>query len=385
MLHGPLFEGLILQDQSLATELVLGVLRHQRVLDAMIERSLSRPVDKLDPEVLIALRLGAYQMRYLDRIPDRAAVSESVNLVKHGPKRSASGLVNAALRNLSARPPLEIEAELAVPSWMFARWERNFDRDAAMRISAASRERPDTYLRLSEQTDLDALVRRLEREGLETHPTEIPTARRLQSGRIEKTLSWVEGLVRIQDISAQLVVPLLDMNNEQRLLDLCAAPGGKTAQAASIRGSSRGIVAADIYAHRLRKMRQLVSDSFDLVVLDAEQALPFRQSFDRILIDAPCSGTGTLARNPDLKWRIEAEDLPALAQRQRHILANALDALSPNGLAVYATCSLEPEENIEVVNAVLAEKPGWRIGQRLERLPGRDDGDGFFAVQILRA
>ncbi len=132
-------------------------------------------------------------------------------------------------------------------------------------------------------------------------------------------------------------------------------------------------------------MRQLVSDSFDLVVLDAERGLPFQASFDRVLVDAPCSGTGTLARNPDLTWRLQASDLPALAKRQRRILTAALNALAPNGIVVYATCSVEPEENVDVVQAVLAENPGWRIGRQLERLPGRNAGDGFFAVQIVAA
>jgi 16S rRNA (cytosine967-C5)-methyltransferase len=191
--------------------------------------------------------------------------------------------------------------------------------------------------------------------------------------------------VRIQDLGAQMIVPLLELTAEHRLLDVCAAPGGKAAQAAAIRGMAKGIVAGDRHLHRLRVLRQLSAEPFDLVALDAEQSLPFQQKFDRVLVDAPCSGTGTLARNPDLKWRLKPDDITDLVGRQQRILANALAALAPDGIAVYATCSIEPEENRWVVEAVLAANPGWRVARTLDRLPGRDVGDGFFAAQIVAA
>lgn len=383
MIHGPLFSDLSAQDRGLATEIVLGTLRRRGVLDAMLSAAISRPLTKLDTEVLTALRLGAYQMRYLDRIPDRAAVSESVELVKRGPKRSAAGLVNAALRKLPARPAPEIEAGEALPPWLSERWQRNYGTDAAEKMVVASTTHPTSYLRLSSQTDVQTLVEQLASEGVVSESTQLATARRLVSGRVEQTTCWQEGLVRVQDLGAQYIAPMLELEPHHRLLDLCAAPGGKTAHAASIKGTSTGIIACDLHAHRLRTMRQLGSDTFDLVVLNAEQGLPFRSKFDRVLVDAPCSGTGTLARNPDIIWKLQPADLPALAELQQRLLTNALTALSPGGIAVYATCSVEPEENTEIVEAVLADSPGWKVGQRLDRLPGRDAGDGFFAVQIV--
>jgi 16S rRNA (cytosine967-C5)-methyltransferase len=383
MINGPLFFDLSSQDRGLATEIVLGTLRHRGVLDALLSRSISRPLAKLDTEVLTALRLGAYQMRYLDRIPDRAAVSESVELIKHSPKRSAAGLVNAALRKLPERQTPEFEIEQALPVWLRERWQRVYGLHGARQMATASSSHPATYLRLSVEVDEQQLLERLDSEGLTTEATELPTARKLISGRVEQTACWREGLVRVQDLGAQYIVPLLELEPQHRLLDLCAAPGGKSAHAASVRGSAAGIVACDVYVHRLRTMRHLVSDTFDLVALDAEHGLPFRPLFDRVLVDVPCSGTGTLARNPDLTWKLQPEDLTALVARQRRILSTALGALAPSGIAVYATCSVEPEENIEVVEAVLSETPGWKIGQRLDRLPGRDAGDGFFAVQIV--
>ena len=385
MLHGRLFESLSPRDSSLATEIVLGTLRQQQALDALLEQALGRPLSKLDAEVLIALRLGAYQMRYLDRIPERAAVSESVELIKQGRKRSAAGLVNAALRKLPQRPPPEVELKLAAPDWLERRWERHYGAEEAGSIAAACLERPATYLRLAPTLEPEELARRLKAEGVETEPTESPSTLKVLSGAVEQTACWKEGLVRIQDLGAQMIVPLLELNAEHSLLDLCAAPGGKSAQAAAIRGSSRGIVACDRHLHRLRILRQLSAEPFDLVALDAEQSLPFQRKFDRVLVDVPCSGTGTLARNPDLKWRLRPEDLPLLVNRQKRILANALNSLEPDGIAVYATCSLEPEENMAVVEAVLAANPGWRVLKRLDRLPGRDAGDGFFAAQIVAA
>jgi 16S rRNA (cytosine967-C5)-methyltransferase len=385
LLHGRLFESLSPRDSGLATEIILGTLRQRQVLDSLLGQALGRPLSKLDAEVLTALRLGAYQMRYLDRIPERAAVSESVELIKQGRKRSAAGLVNAALRKLPQRPAPDVERKLAAPAWLAARWKQHYGPEHAARIAAASIERPATYLRLSPAVEPEALARRLEEEGIETTRTELPSARQVVSGAVEQAQCWRDGLVRIQDLGAQMIVPLLEVTAQHRLLDLCAAPGGKSAQAAAIRGTAQGIVACDRHLHRLRILRQLSAEPFDLVALNAEQSLPFRCKFDRVLVDAPCSGTGTLARNPDLKWRLQPADIGDLAARQQQILANALASLAPDGIAVYATCSIEPEENMAVVEAVLTANPGWRVSKRLDRLPGRDAGDGFFAAQIIAA
>ena len=310
------------RDAGLASEIVFGCLRYQAQLDYLIARRVPRAPE---PEVQIALRMGIYQLRYLDRIPPHAAVGESVELVKSLGRAPAAGLVNAILRKTDRTPvPWPDRATaLSMPAWLLERWDRRFGRETADRIASA-------FL-----------------QPAETH---------------------IASTGRVQDIGAQSIVPLLDLHPGHTFLDLCAAPGNKTAQA--IEQGVRAI-ACDIYLHRLKQMRDL---NCSLVVLDGTQPLPFRSKFDRILIDAPCSGTGTLGRNPEIKWRLKPSDLPDLHARQVALVRQALQHLCPGGRLVYSTCSLEKEEN----ELVILEIPGdW---QTSERLPGLNAGDGFFAA-----
>ena len=323
------------RDAALAETLVFGCLRYQSQLDFLIDHFAGRSNRKLDLEVRIALRLGIFQLRYLDRIPAHAAVAESVELVKSARKRSAAGFVNALLRNVlretkstPANWP-DRATELSLPSWMLERWESRYGTVAAHGIAAAALAEPAAY----------------------TNPA---TGRR-------------------QDIGAQSIVPLLQIEPGMTMLDLCAAPGNKTAQALAAGGR---VTACDRYLRRLAE----VPAEAARVVLDATEALPFSTRlkdarFDRILIDAPCSGTGTLARNPEIKWRLRPADLLVFQARQRKIIERALPHLRSGGLLVYATCSLEPEENEAVIQ-------GFRVVATLSRIPGRDPGDGFFAASI---
>jgi 16S rRNA (cytosine967-C5)-methyltransferase len=311
------------RDAGLAEEIVFGVLRHQAQLDYLIRR-LAKGVE--DAEVLIALRMGIYQLRYLDRIPPHAAVGESVDLVKRARKLSASGLVNAVLRRVNRDPVAwpDPATELSCPRWLLARWEKQFGVDVAAGIAKAALERPQEYRRGE----------------------------------------------RIMDIGAQSIVPLLELKPGDRVLDLCAAPGNKTLQIAE---TCAGVVACDAEWRRLRQVPVT-----DRVVLNAMEPLPFGRVFDKVLVDAPCSGTGTLGRNPEIKWRLKPVDLTRQQQRQKQILASALRVLKPNGRLVYATCSLEVEENEDVVRTFGARKTVYR-------LPGRDEGDGFFAAVFSSA
>jgi len=315
------------RDAGLASEIVFGTLRYRAQIDYLIEHYSGRR-QRLDPEVRAALRMGIYQLRYLERVPPHAAVTESVELVKRAHKRSAAGLVNAVLRKVNrdevAWPSREIE--LSCPEWLLARWEARFGAEAAAGIARAALCEPEKY----------------------TH------------------------LGRIQDIGSQSIVPLLEPAPGQSILDLCAAPGNKTAQA--LEAGAR-VTACDLHFHRLVHLKPLAAD---LVVLDGTRPLPFNRPFDRILVDAPCSGTGTLGRNPEIKWRLRSEDLADLHRRQAALLANALAVLAPGGTLVYSTCSLEPEENQAVVDEVAPE----RVAGALLRLPGRDPGDGFEARVI---
>jgi len=336
----------------LASEIALGALRFQSQLDFLIERYSGRPPARLDAEVRIALRMGIYQLRYLERVPPHAAIHESVELTKHARKRSAAGLVNAVLRKVDRQPVAwpSREIELAHPAWLLERWDRQFGPDAATAIARANLNRPETYVRIPPGVATQAVL----------EPAGIPGCFRVLGGDI--------GGLRMQDIGSQSILPLLDLAPGQTFLDLCAAPGNKTAQALE---SGVQAVACDIHLRRLVPMKSL---GIHLVALDGRQPLPFRRRFDRILVDAPCSGTGTLAHNPEIKWRLGPKDIEQLQQLQRQILRRAMEALAPGGRLVYFTCSLEWEENEEIVKGLEIES--------MRRIPGRDPGDGFFAAVI---
>jgi len=342
------------RDAGLAGEIVFGVLRYRAQLDHLIE-AYGGGGKKLDPEVRAALRLGIYQLRWLERVPEHAAVSESVDLVKRARKRSACGFVNAILRKADRRPVAWPNREIALscPEWLLARWEAHYGRETAEGIARAALDRPEAYIRATGPPP----------EGCE--PTDVPGCYRLAGPA-------PAGRYRLQDIGAQSIVPKLRLQPGDSFLDLCAAPGNKTAQAME---SGVRAVACDV---RLRRLAQLKGLGADLVVLDGAQPLPFRRQFDRILVDAPCSGTGTLGRNPEIKWRLRPEDFARFSSRQAALLANARQALAPGGLLVYSTCSLEPEENESVVSSL----PAGLLAETTERIPGRDRGDGFFVAVI---
>lgn len=348
------------RDAGLATELVLGVLRRRAQLHYLITACASRAAAALDAPIRVALELGAYQLRFLDRVPPHAAVDESVELVKRAGPRRAAGFANAVLRRLPPLPaewPSE-ELRVCLPAWLLERWRRRFGREAALAAAEAALATPPTYVRVPAGADPGP--------GLE--PTPAPGCFLARAGAPVR--------YRIQDLSSQSIVPLLELEPGHRFLDLCAAPGNKTAQALETPGILA--VACDASPRRLRELRVPV-DEVARVRLDAEQPLPFGPVFDRILVDAPCSGTGTLARHPEIKWRLAPGDIARHAARQRAVLRNALRCLKPGGLLVYSTCSLEPEENEAVVDA---EARG-RAVRTVLRLPGRDPGDGFEAA-VLR-
>jgi len=320
-------ETLEARDAALAETIVFGCLRYQAQLDHLIAFYSGRPASKLDREIVIALRQGIHQLRYLDRVPSHAVVDDSVELVKKARKRSAAGFVNAVLRKVD-RASIEWPdkaTEFSIPAWMLERWSRHYGREAAENAARAALVEPE------------ACINELTGRG--------------------------------QDIGSQSIVPLLDLSAGMTLLDLCAAPGNKTAQAIAL---GARVIACDLYPRRLAEV-----SSPERVVLDATRPLPFTRKFERILIDAPCSGTGTLARNPEIKWRLKESDLARFAGRQRAILTHALDHLAPGGRIVYSTCSLEPEENEQIAACLAAAET--RV-----RLPGRDPGDGFFAAWTTR-
>jgi 16S rRNA (cytosine967-C5)-methyltransferase len=389
LLRSKAIDALSPADRHLATTLVLGVLRWQIRLDEQLKLLIAKPKSKLDAEVSVALRLGAFQLQFLDRVPAHAAIDESVELTKQSGHRFASGLVNAVLRKLaSAGPaadlPEETAAELALaqahPAWIVDRWTRLYGLEAARAICRHGQGQPARITRLPHATDEAAVVEtelgnagvRLERAAILT------TARRVVSGDVTATAAFREGRVRLQDEGSQLIAELASCavddpsRNAERILDACAAPGGKTLILAERNPQAR-ILACESSQRRHAELTTRLaaySDRIECRLADAT-ALNEDSAFDLVLADVPCSGTGTLGRNPEIRHRLRPEDLARHAERQRAILSAALRAVRPGGRVVYSTCSLEPEENEQVVSAVLAENQNARqvsLESRIEAL-----------------
>ncbi|HTA41541.1 MAG TPA: transcription antitermination factor NusB [Bryobacteraceae bacterium] len=340
------------RDAALASDIVFGTLRRRGELDALIGLYSKRAVGGIDPAVRIVLEMGLYQIRFLDRVPDHAIVNDAVELVRRAGKTSAASFVNAILRR-AIREPVGISDLLSTPPWLLDRWIAQYGEPAASEIARASLQPPERFIRVGDRTAPPG-----------AEPTNVPGCYVLETGD--------PGPFRFQDIGSQAVVPLLQLQPGQTLLDLCAAPGNKTAQVLETPVTA---IASDLHPSRAKLLSLL---AIPVVTLDATKPLPFNMKFDRILVDAPCSGTGTLARNPEIKWRLQPEDIADLQKRQKAILGNALAQLKPDGLLVYSTCSLEREENQGVI-----ETSGAKVVETMQRIPGRDRGDGFFAT-VLR-
>ncbi len=389
-MRGQAVNALSAPDRNLATALVLGVLRWQIRLDHQLRALLARPSARLDPEILVALRLGAFQLLCMDRIPARAVLSESVELAKQSGHRFASGLVNAVLRKLAVAPradlaeesPAELALAQAHPAWMVERWTGFFGPRAVRGICRHGQIQPVLAVRLASSTAEAELAveAELAAAGIVLEAGQLlSAARTVVAGDIAATPAFREGRVRLQDEGSQLVAELASAhpsqtraNSSQKvnsILDACAAPGGKTLILAERNPQAR-ILALEVSAARiedLRKRLAVLGDRAECRLTDAA-ALAEDAAFDLALADVPCSGTGTLGRNPEIRHHLRPEDFARQAERQRAILAAALRSVRPGGCAVYSTCSLEPEENEQVIAAVLAGCAQARLASFADRI-----------------
>lgn len=431
LLHSTALYKLSSRDHGLATELVMGVLRWQSLLDRRLAAASTQKFERLDREVVASLRLGAYQLQFLSRVPARAAIFESVELVKAARKRSAAPFVNAVLRKIAARAVPDIltritesldSAVLAEnashPAWLVERWVQQYGLMAARQICLHAQTVPETSIHLHDdgpdnEVEKELAEKELSAAGIELAPGRfLSAARRVVSGDVSATQPFLQRRISIQDEASQLVALLAARQNKGAngtILDCCAAPGSKTVLLARYNPQAK-IVAADLHPHRARLLKFLIRQpSVNVVAADARH-LPFAIDFGRILADVPCSGTGTLARNPEIKWKLKSADLQDLEARQTAILKSALGRLAIGGRLVYSTCSLEREENEGVVEGTLSGMTEFRVvdikteleclqesgelrwqnlasildGPYIRTIPGVHPCDGFFAALIER-
>ncbi len=359
LLRGRSVEALSPADRNLATALVLGTLRWQIALDHQLKTHLKHPNAKLDAEVLIALRMGAFQLLHMDRIPARAAIDESVELTKQAGHHFASGMVNAVLRKITKNAsnedlkdsPAALALAEAHPAWMVERWASFYGLEAARAICQHGQQQPSNTVRIENP----AVEEELAGDGVKLEPGELlAAARTAASGDTTATTAFSEGRVRFQDEGSQLVAEIAVRGSA--ILDCCAAPGGKTLILAERNPQAR-IVACESSPQRLAQLRKRLEPLGGRVECRLADATSLEEesAFDVVLADVPCSGTGTLGRNPEIRHRLGLEDLARQADRQKAILRSALRGARVGGQVIYSTCSLEPEENERVVADVLAE------------------------------
>ncbi|WP_447985391.1 16S rRNA (cytosine(967)-C(5))-methyltransferase RsmB [Nitrospira sp. Nam74] len=416
------------RDRGLTTELTYGVLRHRGTLDWRLDLVSDRPMERLPPPIRTALRLGAYQLLYLDRIPASAAVNESVALAKSVRGRDWSGFVNAILRALQrgqappwpdpAKDPINAYAvRYACPQWLVERWIARFGPADAERLCHATVAIPPLTLRINTlRFTREAVQAQLLKAGVESHPTPVsPIGLILEKqGAIRDLPLFHEGAFYVEDEAAQLVPPLLEAQPGERILDACAAPGGKATHLAAIMQNRGEIVAFDQSAARLHLLkdncRRLGISIVTPVLMDAarpegsvsSRASFLSQPFDRILVDAPCSGFGVLRRHPEAKWHKQEELVKHQQARQLAILAHVSGLLRPGGIIVYSTCSTEIEENEQVIEQFCSDHPNFSREAVMPWLPARGRNlvnrhgdlstmlaphsmDGFYAARLRKA
>ena len=409
------------RDQALAAEIAIGTLRWRAALDHAIAWAGNRGIEAFDGEVLDILRLSAYQLLHLDRVPASAAVNDAVTLARRRGHARAAGAVNAILRRLSrnrARLPMPGAADqpghLSVtwshPAWLTRRWLERYGFDAALAwVRFNNAAAPLTLAANTLVITRDSLAERLQRHGVRTRAcTYAPDGLVVEAGRPFATSAWKEGLFLAQDEASQLVGAYGAPAPGSAALDTCAAPGGKTAQLAAAIGAGGLLVAGDLRSRRIRLLRQTLRaahvTSARIVRHDLLEGLPFGPVFDCVLVDAPCSSVGTVRRDPDIKWSRREEDLAGLADRQGRMLGEASRGVRAGGLLVYATCSSEPEENDAVIDAFLDRHAGFALedpreggtalpagvlaclDQRgcLRTLPHRHALEAFYAARLRR-
>jgi len=420
-------------DRGLATELIYGTLRRRGSLDALLAAHTDRPRHRIAGEVWDLLRLGAYQLVYLSHVPPHAAIFETVELAKRHGHPKAAGFVNGVLRGLSrsltdeaapgpaanalplttgvyrrltrpilsdpaAQPVQYIADGLSLPPWLAERWLERYGWDESLRLGSWFAEPGPLWIRVNPlRTTRAALRDAFAAAGISAEPGPHPQSLKVAVHVPIRSLpGYAEGWFTVQDLSAMAAATALSPEPGMTVLDLCAAPGGKTSHLAELMNNTGRIVARDVNARRLETVTELCR-RLGVTIVETKNPTPRPPSplgkeagglgfptFDAALVDVPCSNTGVLGRRPEVRWRLTPDDLKELVALQTDLLRTACAAVRPGGRLVYSTCSIEPEENVAVVRTVLAQLPGWTLAEEHEHRPGRPADGGYWARLRLR-
>ncbi len=408
-------------ERNLLTELTYGVVQRLNTLDWVLSLYLKHPLEKLTPSIRIVLRMGAYQLLYLDRVPESAAVDESVKMAHRYGHKGVAGLVNAVLRKVNIEKdklpwPARSENDqflslyYSYPLWMVRRWLNNMGMEEAEAFCKSGNKVPPLTVRTNTlRSSREELKKSLEKEGVEV--TRCKYAEEGLYLKLSRRLldmdSFQKGYFHIQGESSMLVSRLLNPQPGEDVLDLCSAPGGKAMHLATIMGDQGSVLAIDLYSQRLKLVDEAARRQ-GLSIIRTEKMdgrnlpLSTRSNFHRVLLDAPCSGLGVIRRKADLKWRRQPEDINSLASLQLELLNGAYQALRPGGVLIYSACTLEPEETVEVVTSFLQQEKSAQLsmlspllpeeikGEEKKEgmiyfLPHKHDLDGFFVARIRKS
>ncbi len=395
------------------TQLVYGTVRHKMLCDHLVAGCLKQPIDKLPKPILAVLRMGVFQALFCDQVPFPAMVHTSVDLAKKRGHAGTARLVNAVLKRVPqhlddaltidpvAEPIRYASIRYSIPEWLAERWHAERGPEGLLTLCAALNEQAPRTIRANTLRTTPAhLQRTLEKAGFPSKScTPVPEELTLAAGMPIRTKSYLHGEFIFQDPASMVAAHLLDPQPGERILDLCAAPGGKSTHIAALAQNKACVISADQEPRRLNRLieniERLGTTSARIVCSDALHP-PFRGGFDRILVDAPCSGLGTIRRHPDLKWRLKPEDIPRLAENQKTILRAAADLCENGGLVVYSVCTITPEETRSVVEAALPpdqfdeeDGPAWLEPWRVSRGtyqtdPAEHSLDGFFLMRLRK-
>ena len=407
-------------DRSLCTELVYGIIRHQRTLDSLIDQLGKKKAQQQPPNLRRILHIGLYQLRYLDHIPPSAAVNTSVDLAKDNKLQRLSGVVNGILRQYirttqGNHDPLilpndtlkKLAIQYSFPDWIIETWLQKWGEETTEKMCHWFNQSPNIDIRVNPlKTNLETLQTQLTSAGVNVTPLgRFPCALRLKGkiGTIPTLPGFSQGHWTVQDTSAQLVSYFLDPQPGDTIIDACAAPGGKTTHIAELMGDQGTIFACDRTPSRLKKVQEnaqrLELNCIETVVGDSRYLQQFINKGDRVLVDVPCSGLGPLHRHPDIRWRQTPENIRELTSLQLEILNQAAQWVKPQGTLVYSTCTLNPPENQEIIQTFLSTHSHWKIeppnphwafspfltsSQWIQMLPHKQDSDGFFMVKLKK-